>query len=56
MEASLSRITLDARSDPPLVLNEVPLYSEDFCVIARSYGPQDFGNLADEMFEDSEDE
>jgi hypothetical protein len=54
MVASLSRITLDLQSDIPLlVLDEVPLYSDDFRFIARSYGSQDFGHLADKMFEDS---
>ena len=56
MVASQSHITLDTRSHPPLVLDMVPLYSEDFRVVARSYGPQDFGHLAEEMFEDSDTE
>ena len=56
MVASQSRITLDTQSHPPLVLDMVPLYSEDFRVVARSYGPQDFGHLAEEMFEDSDTE
>ena len=38
------------------MLEMVPLYSDDFCVIARSYDLQDFGHLADEMFEDSDTE
>jgi hypothetical protein len=57
MVASPSRITLDVPSDiPVLMLEMLPLYSDDFRLIARSYGPQDFGHLADEMFEDSEAE
>jgi hypothetical protein len=57
MVASPSRRTLNVPSDiPPLTLEMLPLYSDDFRVIARSYGPQDFGHLADEMFEDSEAE
>jgi hypothetical protein len=57
MVASPSRITLDVPSDiSPLTLEMLPLYSDDFRVIARSYGLQDFGHLADEMFEDSEAE
>jgi len=56
MVASQSRITLNAWSDPPLMLDMVPLYSDDFHVITHSYGPQDFGHLADEMFEDSDTE
>ena len=56
-EGSPSHITLNVQSDiPPLVLDVVPLYSDDFRVITRSYGPQDFGHLADEMFEDSDTE
>jgi hypothetical protein len=53
MVASQSRITLDVRSDNLLVLDDFPLYSNNFHVITRPYGPQDFGHLADEMFEDS---
>jgi len=56
MVASQSRITLNTRSHPPLVLDMVPLYSENFHVVARLYGPQDFGHLADKMFEDSDTE
>ena len=56
MVASQSHITLDARSDPPLMLEMVPLYSDDFRVIAHSYEPQNFGHLAEEMFEDSDTE
>jgi hypothetical protein len=55
MVASPSRITLNVPSDIPLLMLEMlPLYSDDFRVIARSYGPQDFGHLADKMFENSE--
>lgn len=57
MVASPSGITIDVPSDiSPLTLEMLPLYSDDFRFIARSYGPQDFGHLADEMFEDSEAE
>ena len=53
MVASPSCITLDIWFDNLLVLDDFPLYSNNFHVITRPYGPQDFGHLADEMFEDS---
>ena len=47
--SSNTPLTLNARSDPPLMLEMLPLYSDDFRALARSYGPQDFGHLADEI-------
>jgi len=54
--SSNTHLTLDARSDPSLVLEMLPLYSDNFQALARSYGPQDFGHLVDEMFEESDTE
>jgi len=54
--SSNTPLTLDAWSDPPLMLEMLPLYSDDFRALARSYGLQDIGHLADEMFEESDTE
>jgi hypothetical protein len=58
MVISPSHITLNLPSDIlPAVLEEVPLFSEDFeGAHGHLYGPQDFGHLVDDMFEDSEPE
>ncbi len=57
MVASFSCITLNLPSDVlPVVLDEMPLFSEDFIQganAAKLYDSQDFDHLIVEMFEDS---